>query len=278
MEPITRPTVAFILSTGRAGSTWVSYVLGSNEKSAFLGEYFRCFSDWDGPDCNYCHAKGFGHCQVLGDLGGVSEDEAFSYAFNRFKKPLIVDCSKNKDWTDRFLGQKSFDIKLIYLIREPRGWYASQKKRHNWTLNEAIKKWIASNNFIQTYVKEMFSKHGIEHFTVFYDDLARWPEKSFGPLFEGLGLAFNERSLDYWNFEHHGPAGNGPAFNLFGSFANAQVTTGDDAFYKENLYKQYYDIRWKSELTSEEIANIEKDPGVISRLESLDRTWADFMI
>lgn len=215
---------------------------------------------------------------MLGVLDGVNAHDAFSWAFTRFKKQVLVDCSKNKDWTDCFLEQRDFDTKLIYLIREPRGWYASQKKRHKWSLNDAIKKWVTSNNFIKAYVNEAFSKHGVSNFTVFYDDLARWPEKYFPPLFEALGMDFNQSSLEYWDFEHHGPAGNGPSFNLLNSFANAQVTTGDDPFYKEKLHKQYYDIRWKHEISPEEIAGIEKNSEVVSLLEALGRTWKDFII
>jgi hypothetical protein len=127
-------TIVFILSNSRSGSTWLSYVLGSHRGCATLGEYYQPFYFRDhyretGSNCTRCFAAGLQRCEKLGDLQQIEELDAYDYAFRRVEAETIVDCSKTTDWLETFLGNPSFRILALHLIRDPRGWLASLRRR-----------------------------------------------------------------------------------------------------------------------------------------------------
>ena len=45
----TEPTVVFVLSATRSGSTWLSLMLGSNSGAAYVGELKRMYADEPSP-------------------------------------------------------------------------------------------------------------------------------------------------------------------------------------------------------------------------------------
>ena len=57
--------------------------------------------------------------------------------------------------------------------------------------------------------------------------------------------------------EHHGLGGNGAALNNLSDFSDAQVTTGDDEYYKKMNHQLFYDSRWITELGDFEKQTIE---------------------
>ena len=268
----TRRTVIFILSEIRSGSTWLSYVLGSHDPIVHLGEYHRPFIIPGHVACRLCEAKGLPECEVLHGIEKVPTQQAHDFAFERFGKPILCDASKSLEWTANFLNQDRYQVKAVHLMRDPRGWFASQRRRTPMSADEAVGRWAETNQRILDFV----AYHRIACCNVFYDDLAVRPDRYFPRLCRFLEVDYQSNALEYWNREHHGLGGNGAALNVIGQYQNAQVTTGDDPFYQANAQKRFYDARWREQLDESERKTFEQSSAVRLLLEMHDRDFAHF--
>lgn len=261
---MSRKTVAFVLSADQSGSTWVGYVLGSNNQSAFLGEYYRAWHKYLSVPCTICAARGRPECELLHGIERVPVQQAFTWAFERTGKHLLIDNSKVTHWTAEFTCDATiYDIRLIHLIRDPRGWFASQRRRRpEVCCSDVMHVWRDTNVKIFDFAKTV----GTPYRTVFYDDIASNPIANFRKLYQFCGLKFEQESLRYWNFTHHGFAANGATSTFLthhvGREKVSHFLTGDDEFYERHNKQLFYDDRWRRELTAEEIHGISNDPDI----------------
>ena len=265
-------TVVFIICEKRSGSTWLSFVLGSHASAVCLGEYYRFFTSMDLAICSLCHGKGKKECEVLYGIHKKKPDEAFDFAFERTKKNILIDNSKETGWADKFLYHDRFQAKLIHLVREPRGWFASEKRRTEMSVADAMQRWLGNNANIKNFIE----KNQAQHMLVFYDDLAREPKRYFPQLCDFIGMPFETTALEYWNFQHHGPGGNGAAYDVIGQYPNSILITGDDKYYQQKSKQPFYDQRWKKHLNTEQISYIEQNPEIKAFLSTNNRKLEDF--
>ena len=122
-------TTVFILSSWHSGSTWVGYVLGSGPESAFLGEYHRAWNDAIRVPCTICAARDLQRCEVLYDIEKEPADNAFDLAVSRTGKRVVVDNSKAVDWIQRFSVGDPQNLRIVLVIKDPRGYVESAKRR-----------------------------------------------------------------------------------------------------------------------------------------------------
>jgi len=264
--------IVFILSSQRSGSTWLGYVLGSAQESAFLGEYDR---GWDASrrvPCSWCMANGVDPCPILGGIESVPVERAFEFAFARLNRRVLIDGSKTLTWAEKFITSAfKYDICLIHLIRDPRGWYASQRRRVASSLEEQLREWSEENSQIRSFLKSSAGTHA----TVFYDELAKSPHPQFKRLFTSIKLPFRRKNLNYWEKIHHGFAANGASsFLLFDRPHTDRLQhfiTGDDSYYRKNKRQQFFDQRWKKDLRGDERERIENNQLVADLLLSYNR-------
>jgi len=264
-----RPRAVFILSSAHSGSTWIGYVLGSTPQSAFLGEFSRAWDDQLRVPCTLCACRGAETCEVLHDIEARPEEEAFALAAARTNRPVLVDNSKQIDWARKFLHSGDLDVRVIHVVKDPRSWFASARRRHGWPVAEAMAIWCRENQAMRAFVRST----GTRGVTVCYDVLARLPRRHFSRLFGFCGLPYSDAALQYWTFEHHGFAANGATDACIKSAGPLAVpshfATGDDAFYQRNSRRFFRDDRWRSELTPQEEAAIRTHPEVCGLLSSL---------
>ena len=145
-------TAIFILSSPHSGSTWAGYVLGSNPESAFLGEYHRAWRDSLRSPCILCNARGLDFCEVLSDLEKEPVERAFDLAFARTGKRVVVDSSKDVGWIQSFRTDDAADIRLVHLVRDPRGFFASAKRRVQDDLDQVMSKWCKENEDFRDFI------------------------------------------------------------------------------------------------------------------------------
>jgi hypothetical protein len=265
-------TAVFILSSPHSGSTWTGYVLGSNPASAFLGEYHRAWKDRYRTPCIVCNARGFGFCEVLSDLGHEPVERAFDLAFARTGKRVVVDSSKDVDWIQSFRGDDTFDIRLVHLVRDPRGFFASAKRRVTDGLDHVMSKWCKENEDLRDFI----AASGLRSVTASYDLLAQSPETEFRRVFERCGMAFTEECLRYWDVEHHAWAANGASDAILkGKGHGDLVATGDVDFYQRKSQTLFHDLRWRSALTPAQSTTIESNNRVRRLLRSLGYSLTD---
>ena len=263
---VLKRTAVFILSSPHSGSTWAGYVLGSNPASAFLGEYHRAWRDRLRAPCILCNARGLGFCEILSDLAEEPVERAFDLAFVRTRTRVVVDSSKDVGWIQSFRTDDVADTRVVHLVRDPRGFFASAKRRVQDDLDQVMSKWCKENEDFRDFI----AASGLSSVTVSYDLLAQSPETEFRRLFEFCGMAFTEESLRYWNVEHHAWAANGASDAIVkGKGHDPSVTTGDNDFYKEKSQTLFHDLRWRSALTPAESTAIENNNRARRLLRSL---------
>jgi hypothetical protein len=232
--------------------------LGSHSQSAFLGEFYRGWHKELTQPCTICWDRGLEACELLHGFEDVPAEAAFEWAFERTRKSALVDTSKVTHWPRQGAASlDDVDIRLIHLVRDPRGWFASRLRR-NPALNRegALREWIAKNDEIHDFARN--SKVPCK--TVFYEDIASDPIGTFPGIFRFLGLSFEAEALQYWTKDHHGFAGNGATSMVLprdpGEVKNVFFRTGDDAFYRRSRDTMFLDKRWKTELPDDAIASI----------------------
>jgi hypothetical protein len=265
------PTVVFILSSERSGSTWAGYVLGSNPGAEYVGEFYRAWNDDLRLPCAWCSANGIESCGILGDVDRFSPEEAVSVVLNRTSTRMIVDTSKRIDWAERLLPAPDlrYDAFLIHLIRDPRGWYASTQRRRSGSRQILCEDWLRENLAIRNFIE----LENVPSARVFYDEMAAAPEHSFSELCREVGLGFEPASLRYWTKPHHAFAANGASSPVLGSAPRKLdwMITGDDAFYEEKSRQLFVDSRWREDLSEEDILAITEDPRISGFLQLYGR-------
>ena len=253
---VNRPTVVFILSAPRSGSTWLNLVLGSNSWAADLGEYNRPFLSipYNSDNvirCPSCTADGLPDCAIYPNLCNVPEKEAYHFAFSKSQKPVLIDASKDIDWCARFITRRDIDPCIIHLIRHPCGFVESQLRRSERSEDQLLSEWETINRSIEAFV----ASSGVRNIVAFYDDLADNPQEHFPDVCEMIGQRWEPASVRYWEHEHHGFCANGPTLLFLRDrryFSKVGVITGDDAFYGTLLGQPIRaDSRWRKRLSSD---------------------------
>jgi hypothetical protein len=251
-------TVVFLLSELRTGSTWLSYVLGSHSRAVHLGEFCRPFTIPGHTACRRCEAKGERQCEYLYGITAIAKEHAFDFAFARFRQPILIDASKSLAWLATFAGADRYRVKAVHLLRDPRAWYASERRRTEMSVGDAMTRWVATNQTIAAALRDL----AVPYLTQWYDALCTCPDVHFPALCDFIGMPFELRALRYWEKEHHGLGGNGAALNNLTGLPRAQVLTGDDEYYIQRLQKHFYDSRWLVQLHDLERRAIEEAENV----------------
>lgn len=268
----TAGTVVFLLSSDRSGSTWLTYVLGSTPNAAFLGEFRRAWDMQVRRSCAWCYASGIQNCEVLAGIEQYRPERAYELVFSRTRKQVLIDNSKRIAWAEQFIATGCrFKVHLIHLIRDPRGWYASERRRHQNSREAMIDDWVAENLRVRSFLQSS----RVPSTTVFYDELANSPTVGFHRLCSEIGCPFEPSSLRYWEKAHHGFGANGASSPLLRSLPNISelrhFITGDDAFYAANYQRLFVDQRWKEQLSDADALAIREHSRVEAFLKLYDR-------
>jgi len=264
-------TVAFILSTRRAGSTWLNAVLGSHAPAAALGEYFRPFEMPGHVACRLCEGNGLAECIYLRGIEAVPLTDAYAFASERLGKNVLIDCSKQLHWPQYFMHRPDIDVRFIHLVRHPCGYLESERRRRPGDDVAAIAaEWAEQNRNIDRFS----AHHGLPTYLASYDLLADFPEIYMPPLCRFLGFDFEPKALAYWNFEHHGLGGNGASSLYIRDRSVRAYVTGDDAHYARVAdHPLAADTRWKRRLGADEIALATSSPYAAEMARRLTVRW-----
>nr|QOL00436.1 hypothetical protein [uncultured organism] len=244
---LVKPTeVTFVLSTTRAGSTWLGLVLGSHSWAATLGEFFRPYAIPDHVICRLCEADGLADCRVLRSLRDVPERDAHSFAAAALGTPMVVDISKRPDWAARFFDRPDLEVRLIHLVRHPAGFVESESRRSpEASLPDLCRRWEQTNRDLEV----LCARSGLPAHLASYERLCDSSDTAFDELCRFLNRPFEPGALAYWTFEHHGLGGNGAASVYLRDRRIKRYVTGDDAFYRGiESRRTSADMRWRERL------------------------------
>ena len=262
--------VVFILSTRRAGSTWLNLVLGSCSWGANLGEYKRLFEDRGHVACRLCEAEGLPGCAVLHGVEHVDQRDAFAFATARLPGRVLFDASKRPEWARLFLGRDDVDARLVHLVRHPAGVMEGQRRRTGLSWDALLEDWELKNRAIEEFV----ASTGTPSMLVSYEDLTNDPERAFPALCAFAGGPFEPGALRYWEHEHHGLGGNGAASLYLRGRARVNYVTGDDAFYAELAgAPTRADTRWHDRVPADVALRAIDSPYAKELAARLGREW-----
>ena len=248
--------VVFTLSETRSGSTWLSYVLGTHPEGFHLGEFYRPFTMAGHSICRLCEARGLAQCEILHGLERLDPAQAFEQAFARSGANLLSDCSKQIDWCNRVLPARSFDVRFIHLVRDPRGWFFSEQRRNPMSLEQGVERWSSHFHATQAYLQQI----GQPHLVLSYDELCLDPTQGLKKLSAFLGVRYGIEHYETWTKAHHGLGGNGAAYNNLAGIAPEAVNSADPTFYAERRETVFYDQRWLQSAFADELKGVTTDP------------------
>jgi LPS sulfotransferase NodH len=119
---------------------------------------------------------------------------------------ILVEAILEKEGTQVFLDSSKsieqalylslipeFDMRIIWLSRDPRAQVSSALKYNQWTVPEATKRWMQEMDKNQRVLQKM----GVKFMTMRYESLCQRPEAEMKNLFDFIELDATRFSLDF---------------------------------------------------------------------------------
>ena len=250
--------VVFLLSTGYAGSHFLSLLLGSHSRTMHLGELLVMKKPQ--PEAGHRECD-FERGDVLAGITPSDVPRIYDIIYSRVDPNVeaLIDASKKASWASRFLDNDRYERKYLHLIRDPRALVrryslrSSPRKlrRVRWKVARAMPGlafsiWFAPESDVWLYrwllqnieITRFIRQHRLDANLVTYRDLARDQAGEIRRLMEWIGLPFEPGQLEYWNKAHIG------------------TQKRNYEWVKEQKTKQHFDLRWKTEMPADVQARI----------------------
>jgi len=252
--------VCFIAGAGHSGSTLLGLILGSNPECFYAGEAnkIKFLGTSLGEEENrFCKICG-NNCPIWTNLKLPEDMHIYEYLSAKTNRSLIIDSTKKISWIDQRIDEvskTSSKIFLIYLTRDGRAVVNSRIRKYpNMEVSQLIKDWIEQIK-ATNYLFENFSGNKIK---IQYEEIAEEPEKSIKKLSDFLGISYDAKMLNYYEFEHHPLGGNSGTQSLIAkaqkdSIKNPHVKLSDrnQYYYENHPLEIKLDLRWKNEMSKD---------------------------
>lgn len=156
-------------------------------------------------------------------------------------KDVFVDSSKGIVRLKALHRFSSLDVRAIHLVRDVRGVVASELRRELWDAAESARKWARLHRGIETILKTWPED---KYLRVRYEDLCQETERTLERIYNFCNTNPDHRVKDFRTASHH----------IVGSTmrlrSESEITL---------------DERWKSQLTTAQLKEIEQIAGSVAR-------------
>ncbi len=277
--------IVYIAGAGRSGSTLLGRLLGGHPQTFFPGE-LKVFSPTKklrgkpargnrrcgcGVNAsNECHfwESVAAYLQEHHQLGlwtnlEVHNGDALTFRNHNLalydaihaisKAPFIIDSSKSHSRLEKLIASQLFDIRVIYLQRNPYGVVYSNVK-----LGRDLRYY--SRHYAQNYHYTRKLLKGHDHYYVRYEKLVENPEKTLKDIMCWLGVPYDSAQLNWRESTFHIIAGNKPRM------INDRLIAPDNSWRKQLTIREKIHISRRS--LPGYMANIwryEKKPAILQR-------------
>ncbi len=227
-----RPTVIFIASEGRSGSTLLDFLIGSHSDVVSGGELIdlpsrgsarkeggqQCTCGASITDCGHWRAV---NAELLASAGQSIDSLALhssdSDVFRRDNLALfcamsavskchfVVDSSKRHFRLERLLAIPELDVRVVHLVRHPCGVTYSHIRSGG---NVSFPSYGLGFSYLRGELRILRLLSDKDHHFVRYEDLVRDPATVLATLMDWLGLAYEPSQLEWSDTQHHSVGGN----------------------------------------------------------------------
>lgn len=283
--------VVFILGIGRSGSTLLDLMLGSHPQGFSLGEISKLPQLVNQGKRNLAALEestfwidNFNEAELKRLAAGISNHRLNKYIplkIERFirelvgkddilnpytiliektKTQILVDSSKYFSWVSQQLKNREFqegaiDAYVIRMVRDGRAVVNSYSRIYkNKTISEICQKWVKLFKEQQDFY-DKFS--GGQKMLVRYEKLATKPEEVLTNICRLLGIEFFPDMIEFWKQEHHhivGSRGTNALIRKYRGLKQKGVEKIHGSYYEELGLQIKLDLRWKHELSAENLA------------------------
>ena len=161
-------------------------------------------------------------------------------------KRVLFDASKHPERIAHFSHIAGMDLRVVHLIRDPRGWCNSRKRGTQMQVGLIAQAWVQRNEYIERLVNALPPK---KHTRIRYEDFCHNPQKVMDDIYKLSSLPTAALPEDLRGTAHH----------LLG---NRMRTRGDASI--------RLDTSWERELSREEVAVVERVAAPLARRYGYD--------
>lgn len=259
-----------VCGAGHSGSTLLGLMVGSHSRAFYAGECakVRYLADPTKAERKrVCKLCGPG-CRIWGDFDWDAERPLYAQIADAAAATVVVDSTKNPRWIrDRVAEAAAGGARthLVFLTRDGRAVINSRLRKYpDRPAEDQIDQWMRQIEKSET----LFASFDGPRLRVRYEELATEPAATAAALCELLDISYEPGMLDFQGHDHHPLGGNNGTQYLvararYRDPAKAFVTLGDRSrdYYREHDDTIRLDLRWKQEMSAENLALFEKRAG-----------------
>ena len=231
-----------------SGVTWINLVLGSNNKSLYIGPPHRLFNEKNIKLCLICEK-----C----DFWEKIEIKKKKIISNIFKNNNISHIFTNNANNDFYEECDSFFLKKyeILLIRDARAITLSYLKKNKTKINYFNS--IHPEGWFYHSFQNLPNLDVYKNLVIKYEDICLQPVKFFKIISDYVEIDFNESQLKFWEYDHHLIMGNKGPIDVIKRFKRRNLFPYN-LNKKINNYKKTFEISknfsksWKKEISHEQ--------------------------
>ncbi|MCI0607241.1 sulfotransferase [bacterium] len=301
-EKVTRKVI-FVMGSGHSGSTLLDLTLGSHSRGFSLGEFSTlCKMVKNGKlqtaICKICGENcvfwtnrvsisilesyfGWGNSgssqivdKVYSRFGSIRRN-IYRDLFQWTGASVLIDSSKSISWIRRqllpFWHWRDQDPILIYICRDGRAVVNSYLRKYpEKDIHDAVRGWVTLTEKMEEFFRDFRSDMRIR---VSYESLATDSERILSSLCAFLRIDYEPGMLEYWKHEHHVLQSNSRARSPIVRYQKhmARDSIEGSSHRKDSDLNQSLglgiklDLKWKDELSAENLEIFEKIAGSVNR-------------
>jgi hypothetical protein len=281
--------VVFIMGIGRSGSTLVELMIGSHSQAFSLGEISKLPKlvgkteqnwTWTPPGSTFWQDK-FTETELKQLASGLSDRRLHKYIplkaekivrewigqdrifnpytilFSKTQADILTDSSKTVHWISNKLKAREFrqgeiEPYLIYNVRDGRAVLNSYLRLKQNTVEEISYRWLRLLKQYQEFYNQFPEDKKV---TVRYEELVSHPQQVVKSLCDWLNLEFTPDMVEYWKYDHHHIVGSRGTSALIAKYRGQKSRNLDSHgdYYQDPEFKIKLDLRWKNELSPENL-------------------------
>lgn len=231
-----------------SGATWINLVLGSNNKSLYLGPPQKLFSANNDKLCLICE-----ECELWKKIKFLNKN-IISGIFKEANITHLFTNNANKDFKKKsnIFFYKTYEI---LLLRDGRAITLSFFKKNKKKINYFNS--IHPNGWFYHSFQNLPDLNKYKHLVVKYENICLEPIKYFKVISDYVDIDFTRSQLKFWEKEHHLITGNQGPIEVIKNFQKSKkipyrLSRENEKHTNAAAISKNFSKIWKKQITSEQ--------------------------